>query len=51
MASDPSPQLQDTPPFGSWARTYLAVAAAAVMVMAILWWLTAHFNTPLGSAK
>ena len=51
-APSPSPQPHDEPPpLGSWSRTYAAVAAVAVLVMLLLWWLTATFQVPLGSAK
>jgi hypothetical protein len=55
MAGTPSPlppaPPPEAPPLGSWPRTYATVAVLAVLVMALLWWLTARFNVPLGSAK
>lgn len=51
MSPAPSPATPPRAPLGSWRRTYLAVALAAVLVMALLWWLTAHWNVPLGSAQ
>jgi hypothetical protein len=41
----------ERPPLGSWPRTYLLTMALAVVVMALLWLLTAYGNTPLGSAR
>ena len=37
------------PPLGSWPRLYALVCAAALLVMAILWWFTAHYNVRMGS--
>jgi len=39
------------PPFGSWPRTYALTMILAVVVMLLLWLLTAYGNTPLGSAR
>lgn len=39
------------PPLGSWTKTYAAAAALAVLVMVMLWWLTAALNQPLGNAR
>ena len=48
MTSQPDPRPGDQPPpFRSWPGTYLAVAALAVAVMALLWWFTATFDIPL----
>jgi hypothetical protein len=37
-----------TPLLGSWPRTYLLVAVLAVVMMFLLWSLTAAFNIRLG---
>lgn len=39
------------PPFGSWPRTYAMSMVLAVVVILLLWLLTAYGNTPLGSAR
>ncbi|MFN7591449.1 MAG: hypothetical protein ACK501_09270 [Planctomycetota bacterium] len=39
------------PPFGSWPRTYAMTMVLAVVVILLLWLLTAYGNTPLGSAR
>lgn len=39
------------PPLGSWPRTYALTMLLAVVVMLLLWLLTAYGNTPLGSAR
>ena len=36
-------------PLGSWARLYGLVAACAVVVTIVLYWLTTSFNIPLPS--
>jgi hypothetical protein len=41
----------ERPPLGSWARTYAATIALAVLMIALLWLLTAFGNTPLGAAR
>lgn len=52
MATAPSPDSGDAPPpFGSWPRTYALTMVLAVVVMMLLWLLTAYGNTPLGSAR
>ncbi len=38
------------PPLGSWARLYLLVCISAILMMALLYWLTASFNHPMGKA-
>lgn len=45
--ADPNPRPEPPPPLGSWARVYLLVALAAVIVMAVLWGFTAAFNMPM----
>ncbi len=46
MASTlPGPQA----PLGSWPRLYALCCALAVVVMALLYWFTAHFNVRMGS--
>jgi hypothetical protein len=52
-APDPKGPNADEPaaPLGSWPRTYAATIALAIVVMLLLWWLTAAANTPLGSAR
>jgi hypothetical protein len=47
----PDPAGDPRPPLGSWPRTYAASIALAIVVMLLLWWLTAAANTPLGSAR
>ncbi len=42
-APTPAP-AEPPPPLGSWRRTYVAVAVAAVCVMLALWFLTARWN-------
>jgi hypothetical protein len=32
------------PPSGGWTRAYALVCALAVVVMAALWWFSAHYN-------
>ena len=48
-----SDQLPSTdaqrPPLGSWARVYALVCVLAFLVMALLWWFTAHFNVRMGA--
>jgi len=39
------------PPFGSWPRTYALTLVLAVVVILMLWALTALGNMPLGSAR
>lgn len=39
------------PTFGSWPRTYAMTMVLAVVVILLLWLLTAYGNTPLGSAR
>ncbi|MFK7739239.1 MAG: hypothetical protein AB8H80_02860 [Planctomycetota bacterium] len=34
----------ERPPFGSWARVYALCCTLAVLVMALLYWFTMHFN-------
>ncbi|MFN6147582.1 MAG: hypothetical protein ACK5AL_14565 [Planctomycetota bacterium] len=55
MQTTPSPGRADTPepppPLGSWRRTYAATIALALVVIALLWLLTALGNVPLGSAR
>lgn len=49
MPSQAAP-TDPTPPFGSWRRTYAFAAIAAVLVMLLLWWMTAALNhTPLAT--
>jgi len=38
------------PPLGSWARTYALVCVLAVVVMALLYWFTAHYQIRQGGA-
>lgn len=47
MTPSPDRALEESPPLGGWARTYLAVAVLAVTVMALLWWFTRTFDIPL----
>ena len=47
----PSAPIEPTPPGSDWTRTYVGAAALAVLVMLLLWWLTAALNTPLGNAR
>jgi hypothetical protein len=50
--AEPTDRTTDgSPPLGSWNRTYVATMALAVLVIALLWLLTATCNIPLGSAK
>ncbi len=46
-AASPEPQ----PPLGSWPRTYAATIGLAVLVIALLWLLTAFGNVPLGIVR
>ncbi len=34
----------ERPPLGSWPKTYALVCACAVLVIALLWWLSAAFE-------
>lgn len=47
----PAASPEPPPPFGSWPRTYAATMALAVLVIALLWLLTAVGNVPLGSVR
>lgn len=42
---------QATPPFGSWPRAYALTMVLAVVVILLLWALTAFGNTPLRSTR
>ena len=49
---EPTDRFTDgAPPLGSWPRTYIATLVLAVVVIALLWLLTATCNIPLGSAR
>ncbi|MEQ1634308.1 MAG: hypothetical protein ABL997_18145 [Planctomycetota bacterium] len=37
-------QMPDRPPLGSWNRTYAAVCVCAVLVIVVLWWITAALD-------
>ena len=43
------PEPNDRDPLGYWARLYGLVAACAVVVTILLYWLTTSFNIPLPS--
>ena len=45
MTGEPAPTR---PPLGSWPLLYATCCALAVVVMALLYWFTAHFNVRLG---
>jgi hypothetical protein len=52
MHVDPNQAPSESPPpLGSWARTYWATIGLAVLVIALLWLLSATCNVPLGSAR
>jgi len=34
----------ERPPLGSWPKTYALVCACAVLVIALLWWMTSAFD-------
>lgn len=51
MAEPTDRDAPESPPLGSWQRTYVATCALAVAVIALLWLLTATCNVPLGSAR
>ena len=36
-------------PLGSWPLLYVACCALAVLVMALLYWFTTHFNVRMGA--
>jgi len=45
-----APERDDErPPFGSWSRTYLLVAALAVVVMLLLWAVTVKYDIRSGT--
>ncbi len=41
--------MNDDAPLGSWTRVYGFVLAAALVVMAVLYWFTSTWNIPLGA--
>jgi hypothetical protein len=47
----PAASPEPPPPLGSWPRTYAATIGLAVLVIALLWLLTAFGNVPLGSVR
>lgn len=47
----PAAPVDPRPPFGSWSRTYWLAGVAAVLVMLLLWWLTAAWNHPPGAGR
>ena len=50
--AEPNDRFPDeSPPLGSWKRTYIATIALAIAIIALLWLLTATCNIPLGSAR
>jgi predicted secreted protein len=51
---DDAPALnaeQEPPPLGSWARVYALVALVAVVVMLLLYALTAAYSVPLPAGR
>ena len=45
----PTPAVQserevERPPLGSWSLTYLLVCVCAVLVIALLWWMSSAFD-------
>lgn len=34
----------ERPPLGSWSMTYLLVCVCAVLVIALLWWMSSAFE-------
>ncbi|MCK5944450.1 MAG: hypothetical protein KAI24_20850 [Planctomycetes bacterium] len=36
-------------PLGSWPRLYTVCCVLAVVVMALLYWFTSHFNVRMGA--
>ena len=52
MASDLQRQSVDPPPpLGSWSRTYAATILLAIVVIVLLWLLTAQCNVPIQGAR
>jgi len=39
---------ESPPPLGSWSLLYVVCCALAVVVMALLYWFTAHYNVRMG---
>ena len=37
------------PPLGSWTRIYLLCVGLALLVMALLYWFSSHFNVRMPS--
>ncbi len=48
MATSEPGTPTEPPPLGSWAATYAVACGLAIVVMALLWWFTNHYQIPLG---
>lgn len=42
--STPVAPANDRPPLGSWPRLYTLCCVLAVLVMALLYWFSSHYN-------
>ena len=45
-ADHATPDRDERPPLGSWARTYTVTLVLAVACIALLYWFTQAFNIP-----